>query len=207
VGEWIGWHFLRSDRRLGYGDGRLVVVGETLKLPGGVKPVLCESGFHASRKATGALYYAPGDIVCRVRLSGVIVEGDDKAVASERTVLALADATATLHEFACWSAEQVLHLAGDAEPVCRQAIEIKRRWLRGEATSEELDAARVAVRVAARAASGDVVRVAARAAVRAAGDDTAWDVAGDAAAAAARAAARDAQEAKLSEMLNDLLAS
>jgi hypothetical protein len=207
--EWIGWHFLRADRRLGYEDGRLVAVGETLRLPEGQKPAMCKRGFHASRKAKDALSYAPGDVICKVRLSGEIIEGDDKAVASERTVLAMADATNTLHEYACWCAEQVAHLAGQHEAVCRRAIDAKRNWLRGEASDEELAAARAAAWGAARAAAWGAARAAAWGAARdaawAAARDAAWAAAWGAAWDAAWAAAWDAQEAKLCELFNELL--
>ena len=52
------------------------------------------------------------------------------------------------HSFACDCAERVLHIyeahvPGDSRP--RKAIETKRAWLRGEATDDELAAARDAV--------------------------------------------------------------
>lgn len=97
----IGWHFLREDRRLGYGDGREVKVGEALTVDGPL--VLCERGLHASPRAIDALQYAPGPIACRVRLSGEVLgptdEHVDKACATERTVIAMIDATDVLREF------------------------------------------------------------------------------------------------------------
>ncbi|HEX6972592.1 MAG TPA: hypothetical protein VF234_10280, partial [Limnochordia bacterium] len=68
------WWFCRADDdgvvRLPHGDGRVVRVGETLTVPGPV--ILCERGLRASVRAIDALPYAPGPIVCRVRLSGEI---------------------------------------------------------------------------------------------------------------------------------------
>ena len=82
--------------------------------------------------------------------------GKDKSVASERTVIWMADATNTLHEFACLCAEDALRTAKVEDVRCWQAIETKRKWLRGEATDDELtaawDAAWAAARAAARAA-------------------------------------------------------
>ena len=50
-----------------------------------------------------------------------------------------------LHEYGCLCAESVLHLTHDkAREVCRNAIDTKRRWLRGDATDEELAAAQSA---------------------------------------------------------------
>ena len=96
-----GWHFLRTDRRLGYRDNRLAVVGETLTVSGPL--VICKRGLHASARALDALSYAPGPIACRVQLSGTVLVGSDehadKACATERTVLAIVDASDVLREF------------------------------------------------------------------------------------------------------------
>ena len=72
-----GWWFaIRSDPvRLPHGDGRAVVVGETLSVEEPI--VLCERGLHASVKPLDALRYAPGTIVARVELSGRVIRGDD----------------------------------------------------------------------------------------------------------------------------------
>ena len=58
-----------------------------------------------------------------------------------------------LHEFACVCAEYALTLIDSPDPRSVKAIEVKRAWMRGEATDEEraaaLDAASEAVREAA----------------------------------------------------------
>lgn len=197
------WHFLKEDKRLGYGDGRLVRVGHTFRCdPDKLKP--CTYGFHASRNILDATYHAPGSIVCRVELGGKIIHDDDKSVASERTVIAMADAANTLHEFACWCAERALKQVKNPDPRSVAAIEAKRKWLRGEINDAELDAARDAAWDAAGAAG-----VAARAARDAAW--AAWDAAWAAGAAArdaagaAGAAERKAQSRKLTRMMNELL--
>src|SRR5690606_39639064 len=181
VSEWVGWHFVAADRRLRWplrrGEPRPVVQpGMTLRVEG--PPVLCEWGLHASRRGLDALQYAPGPVVCRVRLGGEIVEGDDKAAATERTVLWMADATRTLHEFGLWCAEQALQrerAAGrEPDPRSWKALEVKRRWLAGDAGDDELAAARAA----ARDAAWDTARDAAR--------DAAWGEAVADAVAAAR---------------------
>lgn len=152
------WHFLPADCRLTHGDGRLVQVGETLTVP--KRPLVGIYGLHAASKAMDALEYAPGPVVCRVTLGGNLHHNNSLSAGSERTVVAMADATPVLHEFACWSAEQALHLTGDAEPTCRKAIETKRAWLRGEATDADLAAARAAARDAARDAAWAAARAA-----------------------------------------------
>jgi len=193
------WHWLPEDRRLRYDSRQLVVAGETIKHDGPV--VMCESGLHASERAIDSLRYAPGPIICRVTLGGTVIDGKDKSVASERNVLWMADATNTLHEFACLCAEDSLRTAKVEDVRCWQAIETKRKWLRGEATDDELtaawdaacDAAWDAACDAARDAAWDAAWAAARAAARAAAWAAAWDAAWD--------AARDAQNIRLTDML------
>lgn len=92
-----------------------------------------------------------------------------------------------LHEFACVCAEYAISLIENPDPRGIKAIEVKRAWIRGEATDEELDAARAAAWDAyvaawydARAAAWDTAKAAA------------WAAAIDAAKAAAWAADRDA---------------
>ena len=84
--------------------------------------------------------------------------------------------------FAVWCARQVQYLMKDQRSI--DALDVAARFANGEATQEELAAARAAARDAAWAA--------ARAAARDAAGDAAWAAARAAAWAAARAAARDA---------------
>ena len=197
---WLGWHFLPQSRCLSNDDGREVHVGETYVVPG--PPVLCSHGLHACRRAVDALGYAPGPTVCRVQLGGEIVEENDKAAATERTVLAMSDATRTLYEFAIWCAEGTLRSVGVTDVRCWHALEVKRRWLDGATTDDELAAARASAGDAAWdtwAIAWNAAGVAAHAATRAAigvgaTRDTAWDSARNAAADAADAA-RNAADA------------
>jgi hypothetical protein len=151
------WHFLPDDRRLRYGDNTLVEVGQTLTVdPAHLE--LCQYGLHASERALDALKYAPGSVICRVRLSGAIIEGDDKLCASERTVLWMADATEALRAFGRWCALEVAHL-WDMPPIVRQYLETGEESIR--------DAARDATSAAASAAAWDAASAAAW--------DAAWD--------------------------------
>ena len=184
----LAWHFLRSNE-LANGDKRKVIVGETLTVSTPV--VLCSSGLHASKRVIDALSYAPGAICCRVRLSGEIVEGDDKLAASERTVIAMIDATDVLRAFSRWCALEVAHL-WDMPPIVRQYLETGDESIRAAARAAAWtawdatwDAARAAAWDAARAAAWDAARAAARAA--------AW--------AAARAAKIEEFNIKLESML------
>lgn len=182
--EPLYWHFLPADGRMA-NTGELVEVGKTYRIEG--EPVLCKRGLHASARALDALKYAPGPIICQVTLGGTVLHGDDKSVAQERTVLAMADATAVLHEFACRCAEWALALVEEPDPRSVEAITTKRRWLRGEATDDELAAAQVAAQTIAWAVARDAAWAVAQ--------TTAWDAAWDAARAATRAAARAAAQA------------
>ena len=103
-----------------------------------------------------------------------------------------------LHEFACRCAERALSRIENPDPRSLRAIEVKRAWLRGEATDEELaaaqDAALAATWAAALAAAQDAAlaaRHATWAAALAAAQDAAL-AARHATRAAALAAAQDA---------------
>lgn len=115
--------------------------------------------------------------------------------------------------FAVWCARQVQHLMTDARSIA--ALDVAERFANGQASREELDAARAAAWAAAAAAREAAAWDAARAAADAAGvaaGAAAWAAAFRAAGAAAFRAAVDAawaavdaawaaQEKKLREML------
>src|SRR3989304_3127123 len=188
--EWLGWHFLPGDKRLRYGTREVVEVGRPVKIAG--KLALCEWGLHASRRAIDALAYAPMDsaklYACRVRLGGELIESQDKAVASEREVLWMVDATKALHLFACRVAEDAFTKYGNGDTRSLAAIQAKRDWLEGKITSEELKAAARAAEVAAWGAGGGEAAGAAAARTAAAAAARAAEVAAAAAWAAAEAA-------------------
>src|SRR3990167_1478978 len=188
IKQLTGWHFLPGDKRLRYGTKEIVRIGKTIEVEGPL--ALCKNGLHASRRAIDALIYAPHTsrlYICRVVLSGKIVEGEDKAVATRRKVIAMADCTETLHEFACLVAEDALRKYGNGDSRSQEAINVKRKWLKGAATNTQLEVASWAAWAAAedRAAAG-----AARASAEAAGAS-----AGGAAGAAAGAAGAAAEAA------------
>ena len=203
----LAWHFLSEDKRLGYGDGRVVEVGVPLECEG--EPALCERGMHGSVRLIDALRYASGPIVCRVEIDGDVLEGEDKMCGRRRTVLWMLDATRILHEFACQCAEDALAMVDEPDPSSVAAIAAKRRWLNGEIADEELDATRAAAEAAAEAAAWSAARDAAWAAARAASwaardaaRDAAWAAARDAAELeAAWAVARAKQNERLTEMV------
>ena len=205
----LAWHFLPDDGKTRDFDGqrkrRKIKAGTVMAWPKPKPLKMCDSGLHASENILDALGYAPGSICCRVECSGEMLKQDDKLVCRRRKVLWMVDATETLHLFACWCAERALRRERKAgrEPDKRswEAIRVKRRWLKGKATDEELSTARA---TAARDAAANAARDAARDAAWGAAWDTARDAARDAAANAAWAAAnaeREAQEKKLVAMV------
>ena len=145
------WHFLPDNRKLQFEPHTFVVPGETLKCSGPL--ILCKKGFHASERILDALKYAYGNILCRVVLDGEIIHGDDKLVATERTVLWMANAEEMLRQFAQLQALYISRL--------QNCPDIVLKHLR---TESEL------IRAASRAATQD----AAWAATRAAAWDAAW---------------------------------
>ena len=200
----LGWHFLAEDQRLLYGSKEIVEAGQTYTAIGPL--VMCQNGMHACKRPIDALPYAPGPIVCRVRLRGEMIhDNTNKSVARSRQVLWMADATTILHEFALSVAADALCLQearGEfTDPRSWAALEVKARWLRGEATTRELDAAGdaawAAAETAAKAAARDAAGDAAWAAAWAAAETAAW--------AAAKAAARDAAGDAAIDIYNDQL--
>ena len=186
----LAWYFSAEDRRLRYGDGREIKAGVTHEFDG--KPELCQRGLHASIDPLQALDYAPGPVIWRVRLSGMIVRGDDKLVATRRTYLWGYDATEVLHAFARKCALDVID-KWDAPAVVREYLETgdesKRAAARAAVRSAAREAAWEAAREAAWEAARDAAREAAREAARAAVRDAAWE------------AAREAQNKRLLQMI------
>ena len=98
-----------------------------------------------------------------------------------------------LRLFAVWCARQALALIDNPDPRSVAAVDMAERFANGEATVDELDAARYAAIAAASAAAGVSAGEAVGDAARAAAEDAARA----AASAAARAAAKEAQERRL----------
>ena len=171
----LAWHFIAGDKtlRFKHNGKKLAKVRKGQRLTVDPPLTMCSRGLHASVRPLDALQYSPETAllaICRVELSGEIIHESDKVCAQHRRVIALADCTKTMHEFACWCAEQALE--GERKAGCEpdkrlwRAVEVKRLWLRGKASDDELAAARAAARAAAWAAAWDAARAAARAAAR-----------------------------------------
>ena len=170
------YHFTSTKLR----DGTPIpVIGHKLVFKG--KPILCEQGLHASLHPFDALQYAPGPFLDIVEMSGTIIYGNDKLVATERTRIKGIDATAMLRLFARQQALSVLHLWPNAPAVVRKYLE----------TGDE--SLRKAAWAAARAAWAAWAAWAARAAAE------------EAAAWAARDAAEDVEAVKLQQQREQFL--
>ena len=163
--EILAWHFLKKDRCLQYGDYRKVVLGEKISVdPEKLKP--CKYGLHASIKILDALSFVSwsDSIACRVKLSGKIINSDNKLVASERTVISWCESDIILQKFACNIAEDVLPIFEKSYPDDnrpRKSIEAKRLWLENKISYEDLIDARSAASAAASDAASDAAMSAA----------------------------------------------
>ena len=197
-----GWHFAAADRRLANGDGREIVVGETLSVKGTLRA--CQNALHMSPLALTALQYAAGPLACRVELRGSPREKSDTPgvwYGRSRKCLAMADATEALGLFVVDTLiYRQPHLVTVFEragfPTHAEAIRGLMIPIETLADAERVfEAAGAAARDAARAAAW-----AAGAAARDAARDAAWAAAGAAAWAAGAAAGDAARDA-----LNDLL--
>ena len=147
-----------------------------------------------------------GPAIFETEYRGDRVDDDNKIVVREARLLRQLDTwnDRTARLFACDCASQALPIfekqhPGDNRP--RQAIETARRFANGQATHNELAAARAAAWAAAKTATGDAAWAAARAAARDADWAAARDAARDAARAAARAAEREWQTKRLMQYL------
>ena len=147
------YHFLREDMTAASGNEPPWKVGEERTVKGDL--VMCEHGYHSSPSWLDSLQYAPGPIACIVEIPKRGTKHDtDKQVSRKRKLIAAVDATTVLRLFACDCAERALTAEREAgrEPDKRSwtAIEVARRFAEGNATLEELSAARSAAWMAAR---------------------------------------------------------
>ena len=206
-----GWHFSETNKLLRYGDGREIVAGETLIFKG--EPVLCEKGLHAYKNLLDACSYAPGPYIWRVELSGEVIHGSDKSVATKRKALWGYDAAEVLKEFSRKVALDAV-LKHWNEKKFGAFPEITRKWLetgdeslRSAAESAAQSAAESAAWFAAESAAESAAWSAAESAARSAAWSAAWSAAESAARSAAWSAAwsaaRSANNKTLTKMIMD----
>jgi hypothetical protein len=111
--KYTAYHFSRNDDRLGHGDGRKIVLGETLSVDG--KPKLCEHGLHGSIRLVDALGYASGSHLWVVEIWGKVDVGDDKICGNNRrAVVQYGDVLPLIAEFAYWCADRAAKYAAES---------------------------------------------------------------------------------------------
>jgi len=153
-----GWWFGSLDGKLGYGDDRKIVIGETHEVQGDIIP--CKNGLHLSKRLIDALKYVPGPVVHKVVGHGVVVpDGNpvDKFACSKRTYVAKFDASDMLHKFARLCALDVIHM-WDAPDVVVNYLKTGDPRLRDAAQGAAQGAARDVARYAAWGAARGAAR-------------------------------------------------
>ena len=197
------YKFLGKDRQPVHGGvGQWPEPGEWHSVAPPIIP--CERGLHVCMVDDLIAWVRDGVTLWAVEVAGERIAHAGKVVVERARLVEYIGPVSlvVLCLWACDCAERVAHVAGDVEPVCREAIRVARLAVMGLATHDQLaaaqDAARAATWDAARDAAGDAARDAAGDAARAAAwaaRDAAWDAAGAAARTAAWAAAGDAARA------------
>jgi len=141
-----GWWFGTANKKLGYDDGREIIIGETHEVEGEIMP--CEWGLHLSERIIDALGYAPGPVIYKVKGSGIIVpHGNpvDKFACSKRIYIAGGiDISGTLRKFACLCALDVVHL-WDAPDVVIEYLKTGDEKIRAAARDAAWDTAKDAL--------------------------------------------------------------
>ena len=172
----LGWYFTPEDQ--------------------GARPLtLFSPAFKASERAIDALLYAHGQVVCRVELSGTIIQHSDQVSASHRRVIWMADATQTLREFARWCARRTTTRSGATYAAAVAAV---------AAATTAYAATYDAAYATAYASAWAVAYASAYAAAYAAACAVAYADAAPAAATAAYTTERLAQDAELTRALTTL---
>lgn len=182
------WHFAASTLR----DGSpLPAAGIELPEIADLEP--CARGYHGSVQPLDALAYAPGPMVARVRLHGVVIASPpDKICASRRCgVTGYVDANEVLREFTRWCALSVAQ-QWDMPPQVREYLTTGDKSMREAAWAATRDATRDATRHSAWSVAKHAAKTASKTAAVATASDAAWDAAWNAAIATAWDAAWDA---------------
>ena len=134
----LAWHFCGETLL----DGR-PIPEDGAELEHKSELVMCVNGLHASVKILDALYYAPGNTICRVACYGEVIKQEDKLVCSKRTVLWRIDAEKLLASFARQQALSVSHL-WQMPPLVKEYLETGNEQIRAAASAAAWDAARAA---------------------------------------------------------------
>ena len=183
------FYFSREDKRLGYGDNRLIKTGITHKVAG--VPKCCSCGLHGSFRIMAALNHARGPYLWVVDITGNIDTQDDKICGNERTYLAGSNIEDVLRHFA---RRQALINIEKIRPYTDK-YDLIVEWLttgNEDIKSAAHSAARSAAHSAARFAADSAARSAADSAVHSAARSADWFADWSPADSAAHSAARSA---------------
>lgn len=134
------YHFLMANMKAGSGRGKAWTEGEERSVGG--KIVLCERGYHWARSWYDALHYAPGPVACIVEVDKSNCDDSGKGVSSRRKLVQAVIVERELRLFAADCAERGLKATKVTDERSWNAIAVARRFANGEATADELAAAR-----------------------------------------------------------------
>jgi len=110
------WYFAHESKKLQYGDGRGIKIGETHTVD--CVPQCCKEGLHGSVKLRDALSFAKGYIIYRVDINGKIDKQDDKICGQSRTYLyGGVNVENELREFARWCVLEMMIKCGAPEVI------------------------------------------------------------------------------------------
>jgi hypothetical protein len=159
---------------------------------------LCHKGYHLT-DAEHLIDWISGNQLFEAEIDGEMLQGDNKVACRKMRLVRQVDSwnDKMMRLFAVWCAREALKLIDNPDPRSVNACDVAERYANGDATIEELAAARAAARAAAWDAAWDAAWYAAWYAAWDAARNAAWNAAWD----AARNAAWAAQSKKLIEML------
>jgi len=147
-------HFLKDDMCGGYGNEPAWTLGEERDI-GDDNLELCSRGYHSSPSWYDALNYAQGSMACIVEVSKPVQKDNTKQVSRKRKLIKVRNAEKALRAWDCDCAERALKKAKVTDERSWNAIKVARLFNNGEATKEDLAAARDAAWAAAWAAARD----------------------------------------------------
>ena len=134
----LGWHFLQRNKKLGYADGRPVHKKRWFKAKNCRTTRLCSCGMHASENILDALKWAPGPVLCQVKVHGNIkvASNNDKFVGMERLVIDWINAEDVIQEFSVWCFERGLKTCNITNKVCWKILKEHKQRLAGKVGSD-----------------------------------------------------------------------
>lgn len=149
----FAWHFIKNDYHLAYDLSHIICAEGLLST---VEPPLIagQRGLHASPSIHQAIVSAPGTVLCRVELSGEVIEnsnnGRNTLCAQKRYVHQMMEVSGFLEGLQCRVILEYLKSlenvdiskeARDKVTTCVEAVKAKAQYLRQRVTRDELEKA------------------------------------------------------------------